>query len=278
MSTFHPALQEAVEALAAGADDVRWSVMVRDASGRPIAQCSAESACATASVGKLLLLVEVAAQFDTGALNPELLLTRRPELAVADSGLWQHLGAAELRVDDLAVLVASVSDNWATNVLLGHVGLPAVAARAAQLGLDQTTLHDFVRDVRTPTDPPQLSSGNAAELSGLMAALGAGNVVNAGVGDQVITWLGTGTDLSMVPAGWGLDPLAHTQPDRDVMLWNKTGTNSGVRADVGLLATPRAKLSYAVLANWTHPVDQRDQVMQKMRDFGMTLLTTSRSV
>ena len=46
-------------------------------------------------------------------------------------------------------------------------------------------------------------------------------------------WLSANTDLSMVASAFCLDPLAHFEPDRGIMLVNKTGTNAGVRADAG---------------------------------------------
>lgn len=259
--------------MVSSAPGVQWSVMVRSADGTPSAEHGAHDVRATASVGKLILLIEVALQLDSQSLHPMLRLRRTPDLAVADSGLWQHLGSDELRVDDLAVLVASVSDNLATNVLLHHVGLDAVINRQRSLGLTETALHDFVRDSRGPTDPPHLSSGTAAELSELMIRLGDGTIVSREVSAQVLAWLATGTDLSMVPSAWGLDPLAHIEPDRGLALWNKTGTNSGVRADVGLVAHDGARFSYAVLANWPDGMDRRDHVLSAMRDLGRSLVT-----
>ncbi len=72
---------------------------------------------------------------------------------VADSGLWQHLRVEDLSVDDLCVLIASVSDNVATNVVLNKVGLPALRTLAESLGLVHTALLDYVRDHRGPDNP-----------------------------------------------------------------------------------------------------------------------------
>ena len=62
----------------------------------------------------------------------------------------------------------------------------------------------------------------------------------------VAGWLGRNADLSMVPSGLHLDPLAHVG-----RLRNKTGTDEGVRADAGRLPTPRGAIAYAVIANWS---------------------------
>ncbi|MFL6180352.1 MAG: serine hydrolase, partial [Actinomycetes bacterium] len=91
------------------------------------------------------------------------------------------------------------------------------------------------------------------------------------VTNTVIGWLALNTDLSMVAGSFGLDPLAHVEPDRGVVLWNKTGTNVGVRCDVGVVSRGQRRLAYAVLANWTPAGERdelRDQVLQAMRAIG----------
>ena len=95
-------------------------------------------------------------------------LPRTSDLAVHDSGLWQHLQTDELPVADCVSLIAATSDNLATNVLLARIGLESVTARAQGLGLTSTSLNDFVRDVRGAQHPEALSHGSAAELAGLM--------------------------------------------------------------------------------------------------------------
>src|SRR5690606_37577890 len=112
-----------------------------------------------------------------------------------------------------------------------------------------STLLDRVRDVRTPEYPSALSVGCAADWVGVLAALAAGEVVDVAVSRLVLDWLGLGVDLSMVAGALGLDPLAHAEPDRGLLLWHKTGTDAGVRADVGLVAGERT-VAYAVLCGW----------------------------
>ena len=228
----------------------------------------------TASIGKVLLLAEVAAQLVAGTLRPDELLVRAPQDVVADSGLWQHLTQQSLSVPDLATLVGAVSDNLATNVLLRRVGLAAVAGRTAALGLRSTALHDRVRDRRTPADPPLLSSGTAAELAAVMAAQWAGAREGDDAALLLLGWLANGADLSMVAAALGLDPLAHGAPDRGLQLVHKTGADPGVRAEVGVLTGPAGALAYAVIAHWDEPANEqsvREEVLGAMREVGAAL-------
>ncbi|WP_240642374.1 serine hydrolase [Microbacterium sulfonylureivorans] len=252
---------------------LEWSGCVVDAaSGRRLAAQAPGRALSTASVGKVLLLIELARRFEAGELDRSAPVERGHD-TVADSGLWQVMDAPSLGLADAARLVGAVSDNLATNVLLDVVGLEAVAATARGLGLHDTALLDRVRDVRGPEHPPVLSCGSAADLAALAARLHRGEVVGREVSAEVTGWLGLGSDLSMVAGEFGLDPLAHREPDRGVRLWNKTGTDVSVRADVGVVASGERALAYAVLAQWRPDADPsvRDGVLHAMRETGRRL-------
>jgi beta-lactamase class A len=78
----------------------------------------------------------------------------------------------------------------------------------------------------------------------------------------------------MVAAGLHLDPLAHVAADRGLLLRNKTGTDDGIRADVGLLRTrtPGGVVCYAVLANGDDAEhDGTAEVLAGMRRIGGAL-------
>ncbi len=227
----------------------------------------------TASVGKVLLLVELSARMTAGRISDLTVLDRAPVDEVGDSGIWQHLQVPALPVADLAVLVASTSDNLATNVLLGQIGLEAVRKRAESLGLSRTALLDLVRDERGPDDAPQLSLGSTAELSWLFAALSKGEIVDPVTSQRVIGWLGLNMDLSMVASAFGLDPLAHRFADHGLSLVNKTGTDTGLRSEAGLLRGSRGAVAYAVTVRFTDgSLPTRLRVLEAMRTLGSELL------
>jgi beta-lactamase class A len=232
------------------------------ASGAVFVAEDADLQHSTASIGKILLLAEVAVRFVDGRLSRGEPLTRTAEDAVADSGLWQHLATDTLSAADCAALIGAVSDNLATNVLLRRVGLVSVTERGRTIGLSRTALLDRVRDVRRPSDPPALSVGTARELAELIVMLHHGQVRSRAVSRQVLDWLALDTDTSMVAGALGLDPLAHTDPDRGMSLAHKTGTSTGIRADVGLAGGPAGSVAYAVLATF-HDRD-RDRVLADM--------------
>lgn len=255
-------------------DDVEWSVCLRDATtSEVLAAVESDLVLRTASIGKLFLLIEIARQAEAGTLDLGEELVRSDDDAVADSGLWHLMSRAALTVDDLCWLLGGFSDNLATNVLLRRVGIAAVTATSSSLGFVHSALLDRVRDERRPSEPWTLSAGCAGELSDLMARLHRHEIVSAGVSARVVGWVAANADLSMVASAFGLDPLAHAEPDRGVTLVNKTGTISTVRADVGVVAGSSAVVAYAVLASWPEDVhdDPRDRVLAEMAAIGAAI-------
>ncbi len=243
------------------------------ASGRVLFSVDDDVIMPTASIGKVLLLVEVASQLAGPGMDGFRILDREPLDAVADSGIWQHLQAPSLPVADLAALVGATSDNLATNVLLREIGLEAVRARTEALGLTRTALLDLVRDHRGPDDAPQLSIGSTRELTWLFAALARGEIVAPEVSRRVVGWLSLNSDLSLVASAYGLDPLAHREPDHGLLLMNKTGTDRGVRSEVGVLRGPRAGVAYAVSMYFADTgLPARLSVLDGMRAMGLDLL------
>lgn len=227
----------------------------------------------TASVGKVLLLIEVSARLTAREFSGYGILDKSPDDTVKDSGLWQHLQAPSLPIADLGALVGATSDNLATNVLLRTIGLDAVRARAESLGLARSALLDFVRETRGPDDAPQLSVGSTAELSWLFGALYRGQVVDAVTSRRVISWLSLNNDLSMVASAFGLDPLSHRVVDHGIHLVNKTGTDVGIRSEVGILQGPRAAVSYAVTVKFDDDsLQKRLRAMEALRTIGHDLL------
>jgi beta-lactamase class A len=270
-----PSFRPAFRALGALAyEGARVSVTVDDlGSGERVFGVDERIVLPTASVGKILLLIEVSARLSEGSLSQLAIIDRAEQDAVRDSGIWQHLQAPALPIADLAALVGSASDNVATNVLLRHVGLEAVRARAESLGLASSALLDVVRDERGPDDAPNLSVGSTAELAWLFYALAHGRVIDTETSERVIGWLSLNTDLSMVASAFGRDPLAHREREHLTWMVNKTGTDVGIRAEAGILRGPRAGLAYSVTVQFQErELAARLRVLDALRTLGLDLM------
>lgn len=222
-----------------------------------------------ASTGKLLLLAAVARGITAGKLDPAEIVEVREEDRCGGSGLLGALSGRRWTVGDLAVLIASVSDNTATNALLRRLGLDRVAEDAAALGFARTRILDRIREPRLPAHPPAFAVGTAGELARFAAGLDGRREWTR----LMLDWMAHNTDRSLVPA-----LLPHEPEDREVpasvppgRVWvaNKTGTDAGVRADVGVMIGSGRRIGYAVLANG--PCGDEHALVESVRQAGLAI-------
>lgn len=262
------------------AHGARWSVDVLEVTshGR-LFSASPERILSTASIGKVFALVELATRLETGRIDPGVMLSRLTVPPVGDSGLWRHLSVDELPVLDIATLIGAVSDNLATNVLIEALGLVEVQTVASRLAPGGSTLHDIVRDDRRTSHPPMLSSGCARDWARLFAELHSGQMLSAGERDRVMGWLANGMDLSMASSAFLLDPLAHDRRDMGLRFFGKTGTDIGVRGEVGVVLGPESVVAFAALVNWDPLEDEegRGAVLTSLRSIGEFVLACARA-
>ena len=259
-------LSEMLEGLQARTPQMRWSICI-ERDGERVAALRPDSVLATASLGKVFLLGEVSRGLREGTLDSGLLLKPVHEDQVFDSGLWQFFDSVDLSVEALAILVAAVSDNLATNVLLRHVGLASVQRLSESLAMPHTRMLDRIRDARGPQDPAAPSAGSASDYARFMRLVSSGQVVDEEVSSILRAWLATGVDLSMFAEAWCLDPLAHRVNPWN--FFNKTGFDQGVRADAGAFSHGGREWSYAVICNWEASGTELDlRAMREIRGIG----------
>jgi beta-lactamase class A len=226
-----------------------------------------------AGLGVVPLLVEVAARFEEGTLDPLETIERGDVAPAHDAGTWQHLASPALPLADLAVLAASTGDTLAANALLGRVGLSAVRARIEGLGLTRTAIMDVFRDSRGPDDAPHPALGSAREYAALFSAIVNAQAVSVRVSERLAGWFSLNQDLGLVGGATGLDPFAHAADPSGLVLVNKTGREPGVRADAGVLAGPRAGLAYALIVKYDEGAFSHGiQIDQAFRAFGVELM------
>ncbi|MGW1088280.1 serine hydrolase [Streptomyces sp. NPDC002596] len=233
-----------------------------------------------ASASKLLLLAEVSRRLDTGELLADRPVEVLDEDMAAGSGVLRRMSRRGWTVEDLAWLTASVSDNTATNALLRLVGRESTARLAEELGLDRLTLHDKVRDIRGPDVSPVFATGTARGLAQLVTHAMRGTLSSPAASARLLQWMRANTDHGLVPALVDHDPYAPGFPNPlpgRLLVANKTGTDTGVRADAGVIVGAR-RLAYAVVAHWD-PVlgpSTESAAVRAIRDVGRTLAACAR--
>lgn len=262
---------EALGALARDGASVSASV-IDTSTGKALLTVDDTLVQPVASLGRVLLLVEVAAQLEDGGLHGDRLQRMARDTATG-AGLWQFLQEPTMQVSDLATLVGASADAWATNALLSTVGIDAVRERAEALGMERTALIDRVRDRRGPDDAPDASVAPAGELAWLMRGLALGEVVDEAVSNRVLGWLSLAGDLTLVSGSFGLDPLAHRALDHGLQVVAVTGSSTGVRAEAGILRGPGSSVSYAVTTTFDDDsLQRRLAVVDALRTMGTEVL------
>lgn len=231
--------------------------------------CGADDPVVAASVFKLPVLVEMCRQISVGTLAGEqrVRIGADERRTLGGIGLSVMLDEVELSLRDLAVLMMSVSDNRATDVICDLVGLDAVATLLQQLDLPGTVipgdcqwLFDSIEQdmagqdwdaIEPGPDDPRLSVRAVTPLETIRTTP-----------RESTTLLGKLWRDEDLPAdacalarhilGLQVWPhrLATAFPDDSVKLSGKTGTFGPVRNEVGVAEFPDGqRLAIAVFLN-----------------------------
>jgi beta-lactamase class A len=138
---FEHRLQE----IAAAVDGVVGYEIVDLTSGDRFAHLERET-FPTASTIKLTLVYELFKQVEEGRIRLDETLALDRSKAVGGTGVLVEMGTPVLSIRDYAVLMVTLSDNTATNVLIDRLGMDSVARRMQALGLNGTKLRRHMMD------------------------------------------------------------------------------------------------------------------------------------
>lgn len=123
---------------------VRVWLHARDLDGPARLEIDGSERVVTASVFKVPVALELARQGVAGTVDLAEQVTVEPGSGPASPfGLATYLHPVTMAWQDLATLMIGVSDNVATDLVMGKVGIPAIAATLAKLGFTHTQVpHD----------------------------------------------------------------------------------------------------------------------------------------
>lgn len=95
----------------------------------------------SASIIKVLILIEVYRQVAAGRLSLDTIVPLDPQAVVGGSGILFELHAGiPLTVQDLVHLMITLSDNTASNLLIERCGIETLIATANELGLKKSRI------------------------------------------------------------------------------------------------------------------------------------------
>jgi serine-type D-Ala-D-Ala carboxypeptidase (penicillin-binding protein 5/6) len=200
----------------------------------------------TASLIKVAVMVTAYRMADAGQLDLNSPVTLSDEDKVPGSGiLTDHFSAGTtLSLRDAIRLMIRYSDNTATNLVVGRIGLKATSDTMEQLGFPHTKLHSLVYRRDTSIFPERsrdygLGSTTAQETTRLLEMLWAGKAASQASCEQMLAHLVRCDDRSKI--GRNLPAT--------VRYANKTGAVSAVRCDAGLMDTPAGTVAVCVLTS-----------------------------
>lgn len=203
---------------------------------------NADAVYPTASTIKIAVLAELYRQNERGS-GAKLgdLYTINAQDGVGTEGILQAMSAGVSRITnhDLALLMVSLSDNSATNVLIDRVGMDNVNNWLAQLGLERTRLRRHMLDVKA-AQAGRENTSTPRELVTMLQALHGGRVFDKATTDEFFKMLST-QKSSYIPR---LLPA-------DLTIANKPGNLDAVRNDAGIVFVPGRPFAIAVMTTFS---------------------------
>ena len=152
-----------------------------------------------------------------------------------DSGLSLH---------DLAVLMMTVSDNTATNVLMERLGIAKINQMMYDAGMANSRLHRKIR-MTLPEKPkhPFFATGTPRDYMRMMAGLYAGDLLNKRNTKAVIGLMRVQSYMGTLWRYLDFDPAG----DADEWVASKNGYSSGIRTEAGIVHTKRGAYAICVM-------------------------------
>lgn len=231
------AVERQVQAIVDGTDGVIGYAALDLTSGEEVGRLEGQE-FPTASTIKLTVLYELFRQADEGKLRLDAPAPLDRAHVVGGSGVLHALGTPALSLRDHAVLMISLSDNTATNVLIDRVTLPAVSARMQSLGLTGIRLRRKMMDGAAAARGDE-NVATPRDVVRLLRTLHAGDGLSADskAGALKILEVGAGGYLRRgIPPG--------------VQVLNKPGELEGVRVDAAIVRAQHRPYAIAVMTTY----------------------------
>jgi beta-lactamase class A len=197
----------------------------------------------SASLIKLPVLAAFWAAAEAGRLDPDERIDVPAGTAVEGTGVLKAL-APGLRPTwrDLAMLMITVSDNTATNLIIDRLGMGEIQGWIDKAGLTDTRLERRMMD-SAAMDAGRGNWTSAADVEMLLSAVAAGECLSGEASHRI---------RRALEAQQIQDRLAR-RLGADVRVANKTGNFADVIHDAGIVTWPGGTLVIAVLTRGVRP-------------------------
>src|SRR5579871_1137585 len=178
-----------------------------------------------ASSIKIAVLANLYLQAQQGKLKltDEYVVRKEDLVDGSDIMLGLTPGVTRLTLRDLATIMVAVSDNSATNVLIGRLGMENVNAMLGSMGLNTTKLRRQMMDLKAASEGRENVS-TPREMMTLLETIYRGKLLNKEMTADFMKVLGTRSESS----------LLQVLPD-DAVAASKPGELEAVRNDSGII-------------------------------------------
>jgi beta-lactamase class A len=229
-------------------------ISARDLTSGDRFEVNADTVFPQGSSIKIAILIELLRQAQAGTVKLDERVEFKRSMAAAGSGVLQHFGDASsaLSLHDLAVLMIVLSDNSATNMLIGRAGMDNVNHNLERLGLTHTRLQRRMLDIDTERSGRENLS-SPREMTQLLALIYQGKTLDAEHTAAALEILRYPKDTPLqrgLPAG--------------VALANKPGSLDGVRCDSGIVMLAGHPYAIAVMTTFGRDADAAERAIAEV--------------
>ncbi len=221
------------------------AVAIKDLTTGRTFEYEANKPMPTASLIKFPLMVAAYQAMEDGDLDAEKMLELEAADKVPGTGiLTTHFSdGTKISLRDAIQLMIVYSDNTATNLVAGEVGLDKTAALMEKLGYPETKLHSLVFRRDTSLYPERskkygIGSTTPADMVSLLEKLQKRELVSKAASEKMLAHLYACDDKLKFPRFL-----------RDVKIAHKTGSINEVRTDAGLIDGPKGPIAICVMTN-----------------------------
>ncbi len=213
-----------------------FGVSAKNLSAGETVRLNADDVFNTASVIKVLVMVELFRQVGNGSVSLEERMELDDQYRVGGSGVLNEFSSGlSPTLHDLCTAMITVSDNVATNMLVTRLGLDAVNECASTLGLKQTRMNRLISFAPVgPGERKELGVTTPDEMQRLYEGLARGWVVSSSASTEMLRILSRQHYRASIPR-FLPDTYDAVTGESEPLIANKTGAVSGVRNDVALL-------------------------------------------
>ena len=207
-----------------------------------------------ASSIKIAVLANLYLQAQQGKLKltDEYVVRKEDLVDGSDIMLGLTPGVTRLTLRDLATMMVAVSDNSATNVLIGRVGMENVNAMLGSMGLNTTKLRRQMMDLKAASEGRENVS-TPREMMTLLETIYRGKLLNKEMTADFLKMLSTHKESSLLQ---GL-------PD-DTVAANKPGELEAVRNDSGIVLLKNRPYILCVMTTYLQDEKEGSAAIRKI--------------